>query len=203
MKKIIVSSKLYTDKNGTKNILYDSDILSMLNKMQITKFPYLNSKLELVKNIHDAEGLILLGGGDLYKYKKNDENRLRDKLEKKLINLFLRKNKPILGICRGFQQIADSYGIKLIKKKDHVRKFHRLDLKKSRFLKYKNLHVNSYHNYCIFELPNSFNIVSKYKDGSIEIAEHKTKKILCLMFHPERKMKSQTRILNSIKNFFE
>ena len=105
MKKSIVSSKSYTDKNGTKNILYDSDILSMLNKIQITKFPYLNSKLQIVKNIHDAEGLILLGGGDLYKYKKNDENKLRDKLEKKLINLFLGRNKPILGICRGFQAI--------------------------------------------------------------------------------------------------
>ena len=39
-------------------------------------------------------------------------------------------------------------------------------------------------------------------DGSIEIAEHKNKKILCLMFHPERSMVSKKIILKYLKNFF-
>ena len=113
-----------------------------------------------------------------------------------------KKNKPILAICRGFQLIADIHGIKLEKINNHVRKFHSLKIGKSKFIKDKTLKVNSYHNYCIKNLPKSFVKVSNTKDGSIEIAEHKSKKILCLMFHPERKMKSKKKILKSIKNFF-
>ena len=45
--------------------------------------------------------------------------------------------------------------------------------------------------------------ISCTNDGSIEIAAHKSKKILCLMFHPERTMKSKSLILNSIKKFFK
>ena len=53
------------------------------------------------------------------------------------------------------------------------------------------------------ELPSEYKNISNTKDGSIEIAEHKKKKILCLMFHPERAMKSQQQILKSIKKFFK
>ncbi|MFB1006426.1 MAG: gamma-glutamyl-gamma-aminobutyrate hydrolase family protein, partial [Nitrosopumilus sp.] len=60
--------------------------------------------------------------------------------------------------------------------------------KKSKFINHKSLTVNSYHNYCVKELPKEYLNISNTKDGSIEIAEHKNKKILCLMFHPERPM---------------
>ena len=48
---------------------------------------------------------------------------------------FFKKNKPILLICRGFQLIADLYGIKLQKIKNHVRKFHSLNVSGSKYLK--------------------------------------------------------------------
>ena len=41
------------------------------------------------------------------------------------------------------------------------------------------------------------------KDESIEIAEHKSKKILCLMFHPERNMKSDKLLVEAIRIFFK
>ena len=87
------------------------------------------------------------------------------------------------------------------KGKGHIRKFHNLKLESSRFLKLKNITVNSYHNYIVEKLPINFNIVSKMKDGSIEISEHKHKKLFCLMFHPERKMKSQKKLISEIKKF--
>ena len=83
-----------------------------------------------------------------------------------------------------------------------LQKFHSLKIGRSKYIKDKSLKVNSYHNYCIKDLPKNFIKVSNTKDGSIEIAEHKSKKILCLMFHPERPMGSKKLILKSLKKFF-
>jgi len=120
----------------------------------------------------------------------------------KLFKYYYNRNKPILAICRGFQLIADIHGIKLEKINNHVRKFHSLKIDRSKFIKDKILKVNSYHDYCIKDLPKNFIKVSNTKDGSIEIAEHKSKKILCLMFHPERKSISQSKIDKIFKKFF-
>ena len=95
------------------------------------------------------------------------------------------------------------YKRKLFKVNNHVGKYHQLNLKKSRFIKHSKLTVNSYHNYAIKELPKNYINIAKTKDGSIEIAEHKSKKILCLMFHPERNMKSDKLIVEAIQNFFK
>ena len=203
MKNFIVSSKLYLDKYGVLSSSYDIDVQNLLNSLNIKIIPYLNFKKKFSSKIKEAKGLILLGGGDIYKYNKKKENKIRDKIETKLFKEFYKANKPILAICRGFQLIMHLNKISLIKKDGHVRKKHKLIIKNSRFIKFKNLNVNSFHNYSIFKLPNNFKSVSKHQDGSIEIAEHKKKRILCLMFHPERKMKSQKILLKELKKFFK
>ena len=50
--------------------------------------------------------------------------------------------------------------------------------------------------------PKKFNIVARHKDQSIEMAEHKHKRISCIMFHPERKNGSQKQVDNFFKLFF-
>ena len=203
MKSITLSSKIIIDKYKKINFQIDQDLSIFLKELGFSNLPIILKKNNVdFKNLKKSNGLILAGGGDLYKYKKNKVNKIRDNYEKKLFRYYYKKNKPILAICRGFQLIADIYGIKLEKINNHVRKFHSLKIGRSKFIKDKTLKVNSYHNYCIKDLPKSFINVSNTKDGSIEIAEHKSKKILCLMFHPERKMKSKKNILKSIKNFF-
>ena len=204
MKSIILSSKAIIDKHQNINFLIDQDLSTFLNNLNFKILPKVlkNDKINL-KNLKNADGLILAGGGDLFKYKKNKINKIRDNYEKKLLKYFIKKNKPILAICRGFQLVADFYGIKLEKIKNHVRTTHNLKLLNSRFITYSKLSVNSYHNYSITKLPKNFLNIASTTDKSIEIAEHKTKRILCLMFHPERKMKSQKLILKSIKKFFK
>ena len=203
MKTLVVSTKISIDKHKKINFHIDQDLSNFLNRLKVKIIPVVlkNNKLDL-NAVKYADGLIIAGGGDISKKQKNKVNQIRDSYEKKLFKYYYKKNKPILAICRGFQLIADIYGIKLEKINNHVRKFHSLKIGKSKFIKDKTLRVNSYHNYCIKDLPKSFIKVSNTKDGSIEIAEHKSKKILCLMFHPERKMKSKKNILKSIKNFF-
>ena len=203
MKTLVVSTKISIDKHKKINFHIDQDLSNFLNRLKVKIIPVVlkNNKLDL-NAVKYADGLIIAGGGDISKKQKNKVNQIRDSYEKKLFKYYYKKNKPILAICRGFQLIVDIYGIKLEKINNHVRKFHSLKIGKSKFIKDKTLRVNSYHNYCIKDLPKSFIKVSNTKDGSIEIAEHKSKKILCLMFHPERKMKSKKNILKSIKNFF-
>ena len=203
MKRLILSTKIIKDKYNNKNILIDSDIMNMMKILKVSIFPHIKSGFTLRNDVHKADGVILFGGGDLYELEKTPENLIRDKIEQKLIKIFSKYNKPILGICRGYQQIMNHYKVSPEKKGGHIRTVHKLKINKSKFLKRGNISVNSYHNYIISKSPENFEIVSKHIDDSIEIMEHKKKKILCLMFHPERKMKSQKRILNNIKNFFK
>ena len=204
MKTIVLSSKISIDRYNKINFLIDEDLSKFLNELNLKIFPISFKKKSQIslKDMDTSSGLILAGGGDIYKNKKILVNKIRDRYEKKLFYFFLKKKKPILLICRGFQLIADLYGIKLEKIKNHVRKFHSLNITDSKYLQKSKIKVNSFHNYSIKKLPIEFKIVSSTKDNSIEIAEHKSKKILCLMFHPERKMPSQRKILKSIKNFF-
>jgi|TARA_B100000902_G_scaffold380168_1_gene415266 gamma-glutamyl-gamma-aminobutyrate hydrolase PuuD len=203
MKSIILSSKIEIDKYEKINFLIDQDLLKFISDINCNILPISLKKNKIDKNcLKLSSGLILSGGGDIYEHKKNQINKIRDTYEKYLFNYFLKRNKPILLICRGFQLITNFKNGKLFKIKNHVRTFHSLNLKKNKFIKYKKLNVNSYHNYAVKKLPRNFLNIASTKDGSIEIAEHKNKKVLCLMFHPERKMKSKKLIFKSIKNFF-
>ena len=46
MKNIIVSSRLIIDKYKNVNLVYDKDILYLLNELKLNKFPYINKKLK-------------------------------------------------------------------------------------------------------------------------------------------------------------
>ena len=204
MKTIILSTRIIVDQYKKISFQIDEDLSNFISYLNLKFLPIgLKKNKLMLDSIKKADGLILAGGGDLFKHHKNKPNLIRDNYEKKLFNYFLKKNKPILTICRGFQLMAQLNKIKLYKINHHVKKNHLLYLKKSKYINYKSLTVNSYHNYCVKELPNEYINISNTKDGSIEIAEHKYKKILCLMFHPERPMKSQQQILKSIKKFFK
>ena len=204
MKTLVLSPKISIDKHKKINFQIDQDLLNFLSHLKVKILPVVLKKNKLdLNSVKSADGLILAGGGDISTKQKTKVNQLRDSYEKKLFNYFKKKNKPILGICRGFQLIADLYKIKLFKVRGHVRKSHRLIVKKNKYILCKNLTVNSFHNYSLRNLPKNFLNISSTNDGSIEIASHKSKKILCLMFHPERSMKSKNLILKSIKKFFK
>lgn len=203
MKKIILSGKISINKYGKYEITYDQELLKLLNKLKLTIYPISNFSKFDYREIMNSDGLIMSGGGDIYNLSKKKIDKKRDDFELNLFKFFLKKNKPILAICRGFQLIMNFYKIKLHQKTDHVKKKHKLKIKKSRFIRSKTLITNSYHNYCITDVPKDFSIIAKSNDETIEISEHKTNKILGLMFHPERKMTSEKNILMDIARFFK
>ncbi len=88
-------------------------------------------------------------------------------------------------MCYGFQLIANFFGINLKKINNHVNKKHILNFQSKK--KIVRVKVNSFHNYAVYKLPAHFKQIVKYKDNTIEFAYSKNKKIMCTMFHPERK----------------
>ena len=178
------------------------DWIDYASKIGLNLIPYnynfKKSKLDKIK----IDGLILSGGNDLSILKENKANFFRDSHELKILKYCLNNKIPILGICRGFQFISSYYKSKIYRCKKHVGTFHRINVMKSNYINSKKLHINSFHNFCINQLFKKFNIISIYNDKSIEIAEYPEKKILCFMFHPERKNFTQRSIDKYILNFF-
>ena len=204
--KIFITSKIEIDKHNQTHLKISTEIIDYIESFKFkTNVGYHVKEKNINNFVKNNDGLILSGGGDINKIEKNKKNLLRDNFEKKLLNKFLKNNKPILCICRGFQLFSSLNGANLIKSKNHIRKTHNLKIKRnSRFINTSKLKVNSFHNLMINSLDEKqLNIISKTKDGSIEIVEHKKKKLLCFMFHPERKNISQKKIDIVFRNFFK
>lgn len=74
-------------------------------------------KAEKLAMIAELDGLLLAGGADLAPESYGEKpigkwlgDRIRDEYEIELMELFLKDEKPILGICRGFQVMNAFYG---------------------------------------------------------------------------------------------
>lgn len=131
--------------------------------------------------------------GKKYKY---DEY----KLDKKVIDLFVKYNKPILGICGGLQTLNVYFGGDLnqniLNHKLCDGSMHKIKIFQNSFLKkvYKQemIEVNSYHRQAIRKLAPNFRITAVSEDGIIEAIEDGN--IIGVQYHPEK--------LNNI-NFFK
>lgn len=197
MKNILISVKIKKNKFGKINYILENNWTKYFHKKKINLIPvnYKNQNKKKLDHFNPI-GIILSGGNDLKTIYKKKENLIREKNDKFILKYGLKKKIPILAVCYGFQFIAKFYNSKLVKIKNHIRKFHTLEIKK-KFPFKKKIIVNSFHNFGFYSLSNIFSNIIKTNDGSIEIARIKKKKILCFMFHPERKNKSQ-KILNKI-----
>ena len=182
MKKIIITQRL--ELFGRYNELRDSMDIRLTKFMQGIGFlpisipNYIKDINLFIKEIKPS-GIILSGGGSSY---KNDE---RAKLEKKLIKFSIKKNIPILGICRGAQSINKYFGGKQKRIKNHVRKKHTV------FFVNKNLNsiqTNSFHDYGFnkIQISKNLRILGVSKDNNVEYFAHKKYNIFGIMWHPER-----------------
>ncbi len=203
MKNILISGKVIADKyNQIGEFLDDAWIDYFKNK----KINLINCKVlknSFLKRLKIG-GVILTGGNDLYKIKKKRFNKIRDIKDNKLLNYALSNNIPILGVCRGFQFIASKMGGVINKKKGHVNTRHILEVNDKIFnQKIKKININSFHDYAVTKLSKKFKKTYKLSDKSIELALSKNKKILLMMFHPERKNISDKIIKKIIFDFFK
>ena len=135
-------------------------------------------------------GIILPGGADFGIYKKRDQTELY------LIRLSIRKNIPLLGICRGLQIINLFFKGKHKKIKNHVKKINKIEIYE------RYLNIKCYHNNSISKIGSDLKILSKSKDGCIESIKHKKYSIYGWMWHPERNLKYKIYFTKELKKIF-
>ncbi len=165
-----------------------------------------NYKLELIdKIICVADGILFSGGPDIHaKFfnqslhpKVNNINIKRDKFEIELCKKAVKKNIPILGICRGIQIINVALGGNIFQHiSNHMQNiprdlvWHNINpICKTKIFNMsngKNIKVNSLHHQAVNVLGKDLIISAKANDGTIEAIENPNKKFLVgVQWHPE------------------
>ncbi len=159
---------------------------------------------ENVAQAKDCDALLLAGGGDvspcLYGTAKTNCKAVslkRDISELYLIALFLRRNAPVMGVCRGLQilnvffegtlnQSIAHEEIHYCKNKDVTHRITNAEKGFMRELFGDKLIVNSAHRQSVNKLGKGLTVCSESNDDVIEAFEHKSKKVIAVQFHPER-----------------
>ena len=171
------------------------EIFDMLNILIIPVLSIVN--IEKIENMCDA--LILPGSsigvdpkyyndlpfpGKEYKY---DEY----KLDKQVIDLFIKAKKPILGICGGMQTLNVYFGgdlnqnvlnHKLLDNSKHKAKITTDSFLYSVYQK-EEIEINSLHRQAVRKLANNFKVTAISEDGIIEAIENGN--IIGVQWHPE------------------
>ena len=177
--------------NETRDSL-DQRWIGIANKLKLTPIILPNSSNSKINNlIRKKPKLIVLTGGNdiLLNNKQNNKfSKNRDLFEINLIRFAIKKNIPLLGVCRGMQIINIFFKGKISAVKNHVGKDHRIYYDK-KYSKYFSEYVNSYHKWGIKqnELSDELISIATDFDKRIECFIHKKKNIMGIMWHPERR----------------
>lgn len=135
----------------------------------------------------DRELVILSGGGG--EGSEINDQYCKNKLwYETQINYILSTDKPILGICMGFEVIARAYGSTVIEMKDYITGFRRSFATKKGLESFDKKHLTQYENHK-WRVPSvstrQFEVLADSPSG-IEAIRHKTRPILATQFHPEK-----------------
>ncbi len=193
MKILIIPSVRETYKNQFE---YCTDLKLIKFLKQIFYKPLISIYNNEIEDKYDL--LIFAGGNNSINLKKKD--RIREKINNKIYNYALTKKIAMIGICHGAQFISKKFGFKI---KEGVGKIgnHNVlfNINKRKF--YRS--VNSYHD-DVIKIKNikSVNIFAISGDNYVEGFHVKEKKILGIMWHPERYVKFKIFDKKIIKKFY-
>lgn len=155
----------------------------------------------------EMDGLLISGGDDLYNaFIEENSCKIddvityeRDVLEYKLLNKAIENNKPVFGICRGYQLINIFFGGKLfkdIRKDGYKYKYTPLSWKKISIkkggvlnicLKLLTLTINTLHHQAVKKIPKKFKIeaIDEYNIIQSISKIDKNNFIFGVQWHPE------------------
>lgn len=175
-------------------------------------------------DLSECDALILPGGGDITPAFFGERNSGSvnidtelDILQIQALDLFLEKQKPILGICKGMQLINIVFGGNVIQ---HLKSasvhsgvkdlYHSTTISESSCLYElygKSAFVNSAHHQAVGRIGKGLCPIQWCdSDGCVEAIVHESLPILGLQWHPERLLPSETpleglKILNLLSNW--
>lgn len=188
--------------------------------------PFSLDKEIILEQIKNVDGLILSGGHDVTPkfYKEEPMQKLggisqdRDIFDFELLRNAKELNKPVLGICRGFQIMNVYFGGNLYQdlsydknvfiKHDQVNSpsmvSHSIDVTKDSLLESlignDNVMVNSFHHQIVKDVAKGFEIGAKSKDGVVESIENKDLRMIGVQWHPEM-LHNSVEIMNELFKF--
>ena len=189
----------------------------------------LTSEIKIIEQcVNMCDGFLFTGGQDvspeIYGAKVVGENivcnQQRDTMESLLLELALKKDKSILGICRGIQFINAFLGGTLYQdlptefpsEIEHHQKppydipVHKGIIKKGsplyEFLGQSEISVNSYHHQAVKTLAPGLEIMAESEDGLVEAVYMPSQKyVWAVQWHPEFSFKTDEPSMRILKSF--
>lgn len=150
-------------------------------------------------------GLVLTGGGDMepslfgqVDWASRGIDRNRDRAELALLDWFLSRGRPVLGICRGHQvanvwaggDLIQDLGEELVSLHNgETDLVHPVEAEEGSLLCRlygRRFCVNSCHHQGVGRLGKGLRVTACTEGGVIEAMEHKTLPLITTQFHPER-----------------
>jgi GMP synthase (glutamine-hydrolysing) len=159
--------------NGTKHLnelkdLFIAHSVASVMYQDIEKFDFTN-----------IDAIFLSGGHDFAV--NGNEKRLHSE-----INLIKNFDKPIFGICFGFELIARIFGANLLELREREKGVIDIQIENPDriFEGISNYQVYESHRWVVKDLPDDLIVLARSKDG-IEAFKHKSRRVYAVQFHPE------------------
>lgn len=181
------------ERHSSLYLIYDKNLILFLKSI------FKKSKLTLINDFNEKKLNLIVsqGGNDLKKFSNKKKDKIRHNFEQYYLNYSIKNKIKYIGICYGAQFIANYFKSKLIKKKNHTRKIHRINFISSE----KSVMVNSFHNFSVIKLGKNLKKIAYSDDGSIEAFKHNKLKLLGIMWHPERYKKIKKFDVEFVKKY--
>ena len=179
MKTVAVTQRVAVDPpHGTRRDCLDQVWVKFLLECGLVPIPIPNSMEAALTICEKVGGIVLTGGNDLAAY--GGDAPERDETETALLDLAERRDLPILGVCRGMQMIQHRFGSRLQRVQGHVAPRQRISIEG------KSVEVNSFHNFGAMEVFPPLMTWAVADDGVIKAVRHTGRRMIGVMWHPER-----------------
>jgi gamma-glutamyl-gamma-aminobutyrate hydrolase PuuD len=179
MKTVAVTQRVVVDPpHGTRRDCLDQVWPKFVLRCGLIPIPVPNSVDAALTICENVSGIILTGGNDLSAYGGDAPDR--DETETALLDLAERRDLPVVGVCRGMQMIQHRFGTRLQRVQGHVAPRQRISIDG------RSVEVNSFHNFGATETSPPLMTWAIADDGVIKAVRHPDRRLIGLMWHPER-----------------